>query len=79
MPLELLHRLAHQTLPIAVTQGDDVDAVRMLALAGHVRAEIPKPVRTLDGHHQPPATVVAITSLGKQMIQRFPRFSGQHA
>ncbi len=79
MPLELLHRLALQTLPISVTEGDDVDAVRMLALAGHVRADIPKPVRTLNGHHQPPATVTAITPLGWQMIQRFPRGSGQHA
>lgn len=73
MPIELLHRLAGERLPIAVTDGDDVDSVRLLILAGHVRAEIPKPVRTLSGHHQPPAMVTAITSLGRQMLERFPR------
>lgn len=72
MPMELLHRLALQSLPIAVTDGADVDAVRLLALAGHVRADVPRPVRTLEGHHQPPATVSAITALGRQMLRRFP-------
>jgi hypothetical protein len=73
MPIELLHRLARQRLPIAVTGGEDIDSVRMLILAGHVRAEIPRPVRTLSGHHQPPAMVTAITALGRQMLERFPR------
>jgi len=45
----------------------------LLILAGHVRAEIPRPVRTLSGHHQPPAMVTAITALGRQMLERFPR------
>ncbi|RST53289.1 hypothetical protein [Variovorax sp. MHTC-1] len=73
MPITLLHRLAEQDLPVAVNQGSDVDAVRVLSLAGHVKATIPKPVRTLDGYDQPPATVMAITSLGLSMIKRFPR------
>lgn len=72
MPMELLHRLALESLPVAVTDGQDVDGVRLLALAGHVRAEVPRPVRTMDGHHQPPATVTAITPLGRQMLRRFP-------
>lgn len=72
MPMELLHRLSHQSLPIAVIDGSDIDAVRVLALAGHVRAEVPRPVRTMQGHHQPPATVLAITALGRSMIRRFP-------
>ncbi|RYF80903.1 MAG: hypothetical protein EOO29_12290 [Comamonadaceae bacterium] len=72
MPMELLHRLAHESLPVSVTEGEDVDSVRLLILAGHVRADIPRPVRTLDGHHQPPATVTAITTLGRQMLRRFP-------
>ncbi|NGM89932.1 hypothetical protein G5B35_21795, partial [Parapusillimonas sp. SGNA-6] len=54
--------MAEQDLPVAVNQGSDVDAVRVLSLAGHVKATIPKPVRTLDGYDQPPATVMAITS-----------------
>lgn len=72
MSIKLLHRLARKGLPVTVTDGEDVDAVRLLALAGHVRADIPRPVRTLSGFHQPPATVTAITALGWQMIDRFP-------
>jgi hypothetical protein len=72
VPITLLHRLAEHDLPVAVNQGSDVDAVRVLSLAGHVKATIPRPVRTLDGYDQPPATVLAITSLGHSMIKRFP-------
>ncbi|WP_225783106.1 hypothetical protein [Xenophilus sp. Marseille-Q4582] len=72
MPMELLHRLALERLPVSVTDGQDVDGVRLLALAGHIRAEVPRPVRTLEGYHQPPATVTAITPLGRQMLRRFP-------
>jgi hypothetical protein len=70
--MTLLHRLAAQTLPVAVTGGAQVDAVRVLSMAGHVKAVIPKPVRTLDGYEQPPATVTEITSLGQSMLRRFP-------
>ncbi|MBP6894759.1 MAG: hypothetical protein ACLGJD_01855 [Gammaproteobacteria bacterium] len=73
MPLSLLHRLASAQLPVSFTEGGDIDAIRMLALAGHVQAVIPRPVRTLSGHHQPAATVSAITPLGRQMMERFPR------
>ncbi|MFT4267147.1 MAG: hypothetical protein QM586_07985 [Xenophilus sp.] len=79
MPLELLHRFAREALPVAVTEGGDVDAVRILALAGHVRADIPKPVRTLHGYCQPPAMVLSVTALGQQMIQRFPRMTAARA
>lgn len=72
MPLALLHLLSKEFLPVAVTDGGDIDSVRLLVLAGHVRADVPKPVRTLNGYHQPPATVTEITSLGRQMIKRFP-------
>jgi hypothetical protein len=72
-PPERSHRLAVQELPVAVSHGGDVDTVRVLSLAGHVKATIPKPVRTLDGYDQPPATVTAITSPGHSMIKRFPR------
>jgi hypothetical protein len=70
--MTLLHRLAAQELPIAVTTGAQVDAVRVLSLAGHVKATIPKPIRTLDGYEQPPAIVNEITSLGRSMLKRFP-------
>ncbi|MEJ8820940.1 hypothetical protein WKW80_02670 [Variovorax humicola] len=75
MPINLLHRLSEQDLPVAVTRGKDVDSVRVLALAGHIKATVPKPVRTLDGYDQPPAVVASITSLGRSMIKRFPRRS----
>ncbi|MBO9516127.1 MAG: hypothetical protein J7549_18580 [Variovorax sp.] len=70
--MHLLHRLAAERLPIAVTGGQQVDALRVLSLAGHVKATIPKPVRTLDGFEQPAATVLEITSLGRSMLRRFP-------
>jgi hypothetical protein len=72
VPITLLHRLAAQELPVAVSSGRDVDSVRVLSMAGHIKATIPKPVRTLDGYDQPAATVLAITSLGRAMIKRFP-------
>ena len=72
MTMELLHRLARETMPVAVPDGQDVDGVRLLVLAGHIRAEVPRPVRTVEGgHHQPPATVTAITSLGRRMVRLF--------
>jgi len=71
--LNLLHLLSEHTLPIAVAGGADIDALRVLSLAGHVTAVIPRPVRTLTGYDQPPATVKAITPLGRKMLRRFPR------
>lgn len=68
----LLHRLAAEELPVAVAGGADIDALRVLSMAGHVKATIPKPMRTLDGYAQPPATVNEITSLGRTMLKRFP-------
>lgn len=71
--LTLLHRLSEETLPIAVSGGKNIDALRVLTLAGHVSATIPRPLRTLTGYDQPPATVSAITRLGWQMLRKFPR------
>lgn len=72
MSLVLLHKLSMVELPVAVSVGDDVDGLRILKIAGHVRAEIPPPVRTLSGYDQPPAVALAITPLGWQMLERFP-------
>lgn len=69
----MLHQLAIQELPAQVAGGENVDAVRILALAGLIKATIPSPVRTLHGHEQPPATVSEITRLGQQMLRKFPR------
>jgi len=70
--IKLLHRLAREKLPIHVTAGEDVDQLRVLHLAGHVKARIPLPVRTLSGYDQPPALVEAITRIGRAMLDRFP-------
>ncbi|WP_220811826.1 hypothetical protein [Variovorax sp. UMC13] len=72
MSLHLLHQLAQSRLPVTVFPGKDVDGLRVLQLAGHIKATIPLPVRTLSGHDQPPATVTAVTPLGRQMVKRFP-------
>ncbi|MDM0034200.1 hypothetical protein QTI33_18850 [Variovorax sp. J22P271] len=64
--------MAAEDLPVAVAGGAEIDALRVLSLAGHVKATIPKPMRTLDGYAQPPALVNEITSLGRTMLRRFP-------
>ena len=72
MSLTLLHQLAQATLPVNLFSGEEVDRLRVLSMAGHVRATIPLPVRTLYGYDQPPATVEAVTPLGLRMLRRFP-------
>lgn len=70
--LTLLHQLAQASLPVNLFSGEEVDRLRVLRLAGHVKATIPLPVRTLYGYDQPPATVEAVTPLGLRMLRRFP-------
>lgn len=70
--LLLLHQLAQAALPVNLFSGEEVDRLRVLYLAGHVKATIPLPVRTLYGYDQPPATVEAVTPLGLRMLRRFP-------
>ncbi len=72
MSLTLLHQLAQASLPVNLFSGEQVDCLRVLCLAGHVKATIPLPVRTLYGYDQPPATVEAVTPLGLRMLRRFP-------
>ncbi|VWX63652.1 conserved hypothetical protein [Burkholderiales bacterium 8X] len=57
---------------MAVAGGANIDAVKILSLAGHIRAHIPRPVRTLTGFSQPDATVLELTPLGRSMLKRFP-------
>jgi len=70
--LLLLHKLAKRPLPATVTSGEEVDGLRILCLAGLVKASIPPPQRTLTGYDQPAGTVLEITRLGHTMLQRFP-------
>jgi hypothetical protein len=75
--LVLLHKLSMVELPIALAVGDDVDGLRILKMAGHVRADIPPPVRTLSGYDQPPAVALSITAMGRRMLERFPLSPGR--
>ena len=72
MFLQLLHQLANRHLPAVVVDDDEVEAVRLLVMAGHAKASVPAPVRTLSGHDQPPAVVTEITPLGRVFLERFP-------
>ena len=58
---------------MGIASGDDIDKLRVLRMAGHVEATIPQPMRTLTGYDQPPATVTAITRIGRRMLKLFPR------
>lgn len=68
----LLHLLATKELPFTVEGGDDVDAVHVLKLAGHVEATLEKAVRAHNGWQTPRATVTKITSSGKTILRVFP-------
>ena len=70
--MTLLHILATQQLPHTVEGGDDVDAVHILVMGGHVEAVMAKAVRATNGWKIPSATVTRITSSGKRMIRVFP-------
>lgn len=75
-PLALLDRLARARLPVMVVEDGEIELVRVLQLSGSLRARVPDPVRTLDGHGQAPATVVEITGLGHQLLASFVRRHG---
>ncbi|HUD33717.1 MAG TPA: hypothetical protein VMR43_11980 [Variovorax sp.] len=72
MTLELLHRLAARTPPIAITCADEVDAVQILMLAGHLDATLGPLTCRLDGSRPRTATVHGLTRLGQRMLQQFP-------
>lgn len=72
MTLELLHHLAGQTPPIAITCVDEVDAVHVLMLAGHLHVTLAPPVCRIDGARSRSATVHGVTRLGHWMLRQFP-------
>ena len=72
MAYSLLQILALDKLPVVVSGGEDVDAVHILMLAGHVEGKIAKAVRTTNGWMHPTATVTRITQTGKRMLMHFP-------
>ena len=73
MPIALLHRIARERLPLVVVREEDVDFIRILVLAGHLKAAISPPITTYAAAvDPPPAVVTAITPLGRQMLECFP-------
>ena len=76
-PLELLQRLANTRLPIRVVDHGEIETLRILKLAGSIRAAIPEAAHPPGGLHrsqrQLPATVDEITRLGRTMLERFAR------
>lgn len=76
-PLELLQRLANATLPIRVVDDGEIETLRILKLAGSIKAAIPEAAHPAGDLHrsqrQLPATVDEITRLGRTMLERFAR------
>ena len=66
MPITLLHRIASEGVPWTATGMRDVEDIRLLFMAGHVKATFAPPAAA------PAAVVTAITSLGRQMLRSFP-------
>lgn len=63
MPLELLHKLAGQSLPATVTDPADIDKLRLLRAAGHVAVLLPP----VSAHHAF-ARVLTLTPEGKKAL-----------
>lgn len=73
MSMSVLHDLSTRTLPITVTGGETVDAIRVLSLAGHIKASFNNPMAKGPDYARPKALVVELTPQGARMIKRFPR------
>ena len=69
MPISLLHKIANEKLPVMVEGSAGVDCVQILALGGHVIAEVGEPVRTPLGWVSQRAVVKEITHLGRRMLR----------
>ncbi|MBB1602816.1 hypothetical protein A9977_22575 [Variovorax sp. UMC13] len=75
MSISMLQSLSETNFPVTIKGGEDVDAIHILVIAGHVEADIAKAVRTPAGWMNPTATVTSITRTGLQMLRLFPRRS----
>ena len=65
MPMMLLAELAQAPVPRAFEDLDDIEKIRVLNAHGHVEANVPK---WRFGVPMEPATVHAITSLGRKAL-----------
>lgn len=64
-PMKLLSELAQTPMPRTVEDLDEIEKIRVLKAHGHVQASIP-PWRC--GSLQQPATVYAVTLLGRRAL-----------
>ena len=71
MTMAILQDLATKTLPTWVSGNASVDAIRILEMAGHIKASVVPIANALHGH-QAAARVLAITSHGYRMLRYFP-------
>ena len=69
MTLQLLHRLAAQVPPIAITGADEVEAIHVLMLAGHLDATLAPHAGRLASARSSAATVHGLTRLGRWVLQ----------
>jgi len=77
MTISMLQRIAQERLPIRIEGSEGVDSVRILAMAGHVLADVAAPVRTPLGWLSESAIVRAVTPAGRRMLR--VRFPAQHS
>jgi len=66
MAYELLGKIAAGRLPMTVSSHEDIEKLRILRDAGYVKAEIPP-----DNGAAAPATVTAVTALGRTAMRYF--------
>lgn len=64
MPVELLKVIVHQSLPLTVTDENDIDKLRVLRAAGYVSVLLPSP-----GGDQRFARVLRITAKGREAVR----------
>ncbi|VTU18468.1 hypothetical protein H4CHR_00191 [Variovorax sp. PBS-H4] len=71
MPLALLHRIAHARFPHVLTNDADIEAVRVLILAGHVKAAMQVTLDPWGGGPQTGVVVRDITALGRMALMHW--------
>jgi hypothetical protein len=72
VPLALLRRIASESLPLILTNQEEVEAASILALAGHVKAAMQVVFDPRGGGPQAGMVVTEITRLGWRMLEAFP-------
>jgi len=69
MSISLLQAIAEEQLPVTIEGAECVDSVQILAMAGHVVADVAEPVRTPMGWVSQSAVVKEITRTGRRTLR----------